>query len=114
MRLDELLKCLREEDLPEGMDIFVEYFKDFKFQDIESEQFYCGDGFDFFRYLIKYFDGIAIKSPKLKSMKSLYLRYIQQRKEERPEITQNRLAMETGLDERTIRSYLKELDEPEE
>jgi len=106
---DEILKCLREEDLPESMDLIIDLSKQLTETPIENEAFFIGDGLDLIRWLLKYHDGINILPPMLKRNKSLILRYLQKRLKTMPEISSSRLSRETGICGKVIREYLKEI-----
>lgn len=110
MQTDEILKHLTIGDLPESMGLYIDLFKQESVDAVKAEKYCTGDGLDFIRYLIKYSDGITIKTPQLRKMKPLLLRYIRQRLSECHDIHVNRLSHETGLSEKTVLEYLKEIN----
>lgn len=110
MNTDGILKLLRKEDLPESMDLFIDIFSGLDIKLEEHEKYFNNDGLDLMRYLIKNLDGISISPPQVKFIKPLMLRYIENRLKEKPGMPLNRLCHETGLCEKSVREYLKELN----
>jgi hypothetical protein len=108
MNRDEILKHLTIEDVPESCELLVEYLN-IDAEVLQREAFYMGDNLDVFRYLIKHLEGISFRIPRLKALPSVQLRYITKRILKRPAISVQRLSFETGLDEKTIREYLRNI-----
>lgn len=107
MNLDLILSELSRDDLPEAYDIFLDYLSDLNIESLKKEEFYRGDGLDIFRFLLKYLEGQTLKISRVKSMRTLITRYLRTRRINEPDVPINRLAAEAGLDERTVRDYLK-------
>ncbi|NLT52086.1 MAG: hypothetical protein GXX85_14365 [Ignavibacteria bacterium] len=110
MKTDAILKCLKENDLPESLGLFVDIMKEANVESLQQEGFYCGDGLDVIRLMIKYFDGMNFTVPQIKLIKPLIVRYLSKRMKLEPDIQIKRLCHETGMSERTIKEYLKNID----
>lgn len=109
MKIDEILSQLKIEDLNDGLEVHSDYFVGIEFEKLKTERFYQGDGLDFYRFLIKYSDGIPIKAPRLNRMNTLVLRYIKKKIRENPAISVYYLCRDLQLDERTIRRYFRQI-----
>lgn len=93
MKDKDILNLLKEEDLPESFAIVAEFL-----------------GIDTAREMILHLDGLEFRVPRLRTLKSLNLRYLAKRKDEEPQLHPKYLAHELGLDAKTVRQYLKEIE----
>lgn len=109
MKTDAILKCLNENDLPESLGLFIDIMKEANLETLQQERFYCGDGLDVIRLMIKYFDGMNFTVPQIKLIKPLIIRYLTKRLKMDPDIHIKRLCYETGLSERTIKEYMRSI-----
>ncbi len=109
MNIDEILKCLKRDDLPESMGLFIDLFDQDSIDEIKNEKFYSGDGLDVVRYAIKNLGGLSVAFPQVKSIKSATLRFIENQVRANPEVHIHKLSKDTELNERTVKEYLKEL-----
>lgn len=110
MKRDGILRHLTAEDIPEACAVLTDYL-DIDTETLKREKFYVGDGLDMFRYLLKHLDGLEFKIPRLRTMQEVHKRYINERTSCDKNLSVPRLSLDTGLDERTIRAYLRELGE---
>jgi len=105
-RDEAILKHLRVEDLPEGCEVIADYLT-IDIDEIKAMSFYKGDGLDLLRYVVKCFSGLQFRIPRLTTLKLTMQDYIASRMRDEPKPSIKRLSKETGLDEKTVREYLK-------
>lgn len=105
---DKILMFLTEEDITEGCAVLSEYLN-ITTEDLAKEKYYKADGLDLTRYLIKHLGGLSFRLPKVSKLRGPYIKYIKARLEEEPRLNIKRLVVETKLDEKTIREYLREI-----
>lgn len=110
MNIDGILKCLKRDDLPESMGLFVDLFDQPSIEAIEKEKFFMGDGLDIIRYAIKYYGGLSVSFPQVKSLKSTTIRFLKQKIKDSADVNIHKLSKETELNERTMKEYLKEVN----
>ena len=108
MKKDGILKFLTEDDIPESCAVLIDYL-DINVEWLQGEPFYVGDGMDLFRYLVKHLEGLQFRIPRLRTMQKAHRRYLEARRINEPEVSLPRLALDTGLDEKTIREYLRDM-----
>lgn len=106
MNSDKILRYLQKEDIPESCELLVEYLN-IDADSLRDEAFFVGDGLDVFRFLLKNLEGITFRIPRIKSMQGLLLKFLTNRLFKDPSLSTQRLSHETGLDEKTIRQYIR-------
>lgn len=106
---DMILRKMTEDDVPPSCLVLMEYLN-IDLNDLSKEAYYVGDGLDLFRYLIKHLGGLPFRIPRVKNLQKAHIKYLQERKESEPDVTLQRLIVETKLDEKTVRRYLSEIN----
>lgn len=109
MKKDEILKCVKIEDIHEDWMLLIRNTPiDENY--LKHRRYYVGDGLDYFRHLVNELDGLSLKVPRLNKLRAVQMRYMSERIKENPGISIAKLAYEMGIGERTVYEYMKDLN----
>lgn len=109
MNTAEILKQLREEDIPADNMAIFEYFNDLDDSVLDGFEWYMKEdkpGLNWYRFMLSNFNGLNFSYCRYSVFKKLSKRYIAQQKDK----DKNSLAKDLGVSERTIRRYLGEME----
>lgn len=112
METAEILKQLKEEDIPADNMAVYEYFNDLDDSVLDDfPWFVSGDnpGLNWYRFMLANFNGLNFSFCRYSLFKKLSKRYIAEREER----NKHKLAKDLGVSEKTIRRYLGEMRKAE-
>jgi hypothetical protein len=104
-----LLKFIKRKNIPDENILLLEVLE--RMEKAIQEEPYCDNDKQvaIHRYLIDELGGLTFKFYQIESNKDIIMEMLKSRRKEDPEITNKKLACETGLAERTITDYLREI-----